>query len=150
MLRTAYEDIGLADLRAQQVCINALTAYERLGSPEGDLILAHAVIYIALSPKSNSAYNAYGKAINFAQKTADRQPPDCLLMDSRTMHSEQNQNYLNDHDTEEGFSGQNYFPDEIVRPNFYTPVKRGEERDLQKRLEYFSKLRSLKLAKIEK
>ena len=145
ILRISYEDIGLADLKAQQVCVNALTAYDRLGSPEGDLILAHSVIYIALAPKSNSAYSAYKGAIEYAEKTADSQPPDHLLN-----RSERNPTYLNDHETPEGFSGQNYFPTELSSPIFYKPVKRGEERDLEKRLEYFSKLRSLKLSKKKK
>ena len=145
ILRISYEDIGLADLKAQQVCVNALIAYDRLGSPEGDLILAHSVIYIALAPKSNSAYSAYKGAIECAETTVDSQPPDHLLN-----RSERNPTYLNDHETPEGFSGQNYFPTDLVRPIFYKPIKRGEERDLQKRLEYFSKLRSLKLSTIKK
>ena len=144
LLRTSYEDIGLADLKAQQVCINALIAYERLGSPEGDLILAQAVIYIALAPKSNSTYSAYIAAIDYANKTFDSQPPEHLLMGAKGIS-----NYLNDHNTTEGFSGQNYFPDEIPRPSFYKPVSRGEERNLEKKLLYFSKLRSLKLSKIK-
>ena len=149
ILRTSYEDIGLADVEAQQVCINALTSYERLGSPEGDLVLAHAVIYIALAPKSNSAYTAYRKAVNFAKKTANLQPPDHLLIEGGKSLSKENINYLNDHDVQEGFSGQNYFPEDTSRQTFYTPIKRGQERDLEKRLEYFSKLRSLKSSEAE-
>ena len=145
ILRISYEDIGLADLKAQQVCVNALIAYDRLGSPEGDLILAQSVIYIALAPKSNSAYSAYKRAIECAETTADSQPPEHLLN-----RSKRNPTYLNDHETPEGFSGQNYFPTELARPIFYKPIKRGEERELQKRLEYFSKLRSLKLSTIKK
>ena len=144
ILRTSYEDIGLADLNAQQVCINALIAYERLGSPEGDLILAQAVIYIALAPKSNSTYRAYAEAVHYADNTSDIQPPDHLLMGNEKIS-----NYLSDHKTLEGFSGQNYFPVEIPRPSFYKPVSRGQERDLEKKLLYFSKLRSLKFSKIK-
>jgi putative ATPase len=149
ILRTSYEDIGLADLEAQQVCVNALTAYERLGSPEGDLILAHTVIYLALAPKSNSTYTAYAKALSFARETVASKTPDHLLMAGRGALKNGEVNYLNDHDTPEGFSGQSFFPDGTLKPVFYSPVQRGQERNLEKRLEYFSKLRSLKMSKIK-
>ena len=148
ILRISYEDIGLADLVAQSVCLNAISAYERLGSPEGDLIIAHAVIYIAVAPKSNSVYTAYTKAIDFAKKTSDLQPPDYLLSAGGKPSFKDNNKYLNDHKTEEGFSGQEYFPKGIIRPIFFRPIKRGQERDLEKKLEYFAKLRSLKSSRV--
>ena len=139
----AVEDIALADPQAQQVCLAAWQSYERLGSPEGELALANAVIYLALAPKSNAAYVAYKAARKLAAQTGSLAPPKHILNAPTKLMKEQGYGagYAYDHDAEDGFSGQNYFPDTITRPSFYEPVERGFERDLGKRVAYFAKLR---------
>lgn len=142
--RMAVEDIGLADPDAQTHCLNAWQVYERLGSPEGELALAQAVTYLALAPKSNAAYAGYKMAMAAAQKTGSEPPPKHILNAPTSLMEDQGYGagYAYDHDAEDGFSGQNYFPETMERPVFYQPVERGFERELKKRQEYFAKLRS--------
>ena len=141
--RMAIEDVGLADPQAQSQCLQAWETYERLGSPEGELALAQAVTYLALAPKSNAAYVAYKAAMKEAAKTGSEPPPKHILNAPTKLMKEQGygDGYAYDHDSEAGFSGQNYFPETMKRPVFYQPVERGFERELKKRLDYFSKLR---------
>lgn len=142
--RMAVEDIGLADPQAQAVCLQAWQTYERLGSPEGELALAQALVYLALAPKSNAAYVAYKGARRAAKQTGSHPPPKHILNAPTGLMKEQGYGagYAYDHDAEDGFSGSNYFPDGMERPDLYQPVERGFERDLKKRLEYFAKLRA--------
>ncbi len=142
--RMAVEDIGLADPQAQSVCLQAWETYERLGSPEGELALAQAVTYLALAPKSNAVYVAYKAAVNAAKSTGSEPPPAHILNAPTTLMKEQGfgAGYAYDHDAEDGFSGQNYFPDTMKRGVFYLPVDRGFERDLKKRVDYFAGLRA--------
>ncbi len=141
--RMAIEDVGLADPQAQSICLGAWEAYERLGSPEGELALAQAVSYLALAPKSNAGYVAFKAARVLANKTGSAMPPKHILNAPTSLMSDQGygDGYQYDHDTEDGFSGQNYFPDGVQRPILYAPVDRGFERDLKRRLDYFTKLR---------
>lgn len=143
LLRMAIEDIGLADPQAQQICLGAWQTYERLGSPEGELALAQAVIYLALAPKSNAGYNAYNHSARVARDTGSLTPPAHILNAPTKLMKDigYGQGYAYDHDQEDGFSGQNYFPDGMRRQQFYDPVERGFERDLRKRVDYFAKLR---------
>ncbi len=144
ILRMAVEDIGLADPQAQAVCLNSWETYERLGSPEGELALSQAVIYLALAPKSNANYVAYKGARNAAKASGSAMPPDHILNGATSLMRDQGwgKGYAYDHDAEDGFSGQNYFPEGMERPKLYQPVERGFERELGKRLSYFAKLRS--------
>ena len=141
--RMAVEDIGLADPQALPICIAAWEAFERLGSPEGELALAQAVIYLATAPKSNAAYEAYGAAAEAARETGSLMPPKHILnAPTRLMKQEgYGAGYRYDHDLPEGFSGQDYFPDEMERRAFYDPPERGFEREIRKRLQYWEKLR---------
>lgn len=148
MLRTSYEDIGLADLGAQDICLTALNSFERLGSPEGDIVLAHAVIYLALAPKSNSAYQAYNRATQSAAKSTNLPPPKHLVTQAQNSGNSRTAKYLSDHDTTEGFSGQQYFPEDIGPQIYYRPIDRGQESELKKRLDYFTNLRKVKSIKI--
>ncbi len=134
--RMAVEDIGLADPGAQRLCLDAWATYERLGSPEGELALAEAVIYLALAPKSNAAYVAFGAAMAAAERSGSLTPPKHILnAPTRWMKSEGfGAGYVYDHDTESGVSGQNYFPDGMDRERFYRPVGRGAEAELAERL----------------
>ncbi|MFT5785607.1 MAG: putative ATPase [Ascidiaceihabitans sp.] len=142
--RMAVEDIGLADPQAQAVCLQSWETYERLGSPEGELALAQAVTYLALAPKSNATYVAYKAARNAAKQTGSEPPPKHILNAPTSLMKDQGYGtgYAYDHDAEDGFSGQNYFPDTMKRPEFYAPVERGHERELKKRVDYFAKLRA--------
>jgi putative ATPase len=142
--RMAVEDIGLADPQAQALCIDAWETYERLGSPEGELALAQAVVYLALAPKSNAVYVAYKAARKAAAKTGSAPPPKHILNAPTGMMKDQGYGagYAYDHDAEDGFSGQDYFPDGMARAQYYAPVERGFERDLAKRVAYFAKLRT--------
>ncbi len=141
--RMAVEDIGLADPDAQRQCLDAWATYERLGSPEGELALAQAVTYLALAPKSNAAYAAYKNALADAKKTGSEPPPKHILNAPTAMMKDQGygDGYQYDHDAEDGFSGQNYFPETMKRGIYYLPVERGHERELKKRLDYFARLR---------
>jgi len=142
--RMAVEDIGLADSYAQTLCLHAWEVYERLGSPEGELALAEAVIYLALAPKSNAAYTAYKAALREAKKTGSLPPPKHILNAPTKLMKDEGYGagYAYDHDAEDGFSGQDYFPEGMKRPVLYQPVERGFERDLKKRIDYFAKLRA--------
>ena len=142
--RMAVEDIGLADPQAQGVCLQSWETYERLGSPEGELALAQAVTYLALAPKSNATYVAYKAARNAAKQTGSEPPPKHILNGATSLMKDQGYGagYAYYHDAEDGFSGQNYFPDTMNRPEFYVPVERGHERELKKRVDYFAKLRA--------
>ncbi len=141
--RMAVEDIGLADPQAQTICLHAWETYERLGSPEGELALAQAVTYLALAPKSNAGYVAYKAARDLARKTGSEPPPKHILNAPTKMMRAHGYGagYAYDHEAEDGFSGQNYFPEGVRRPVLYQPVERGYERELKKRLEWFAKLR---------
>jgi putative ATPase len=143
-VRMAVEDIGLADPQAQAVCLQSWDTYERLGSPEGELALSQAVVYLALAPKSNANYVAYKGARSAAKATGSEPPPKHILNGATSMMKDMGYGagYAYDHDAEDGFSGQNYFPDGMERPALYQPVERGFERDLKKRLDYFAKLRA--------
>lgn len=142
--RMAVEDIALADPQAHRVCLDAWETYERLGSPEGELALAQAVTYLALAPKSNAVYVAYKAAMDSARKTGSVPPPKHILNAPTAMMKDQGygDGYAYDHDAEDGFSGQDYFPDGMAREAYYKPVDRGFERDLGKRVAYFAGLRA--------
>ena len=142
--RMAVEDIGLADPQAQVHCLSAWETYERLGSPEGELALAQAVTYLALAPKSNAGYVAYKAARKEAKRTGSEPPPKHILNAPTKLMKDQGygKDYAYDHDAEDGFSGQNYFPEGVKRPVLYQPVERGFERELKRRLDYFVKLRN--------
>ena len=142
--RMAVEDIGLADPQAQSVCLHAWETYERLGSPEGELALAQAVTYLALAPKSNAGYAAYKGAMAAARQTGSEPPPKHILNAPTSLMKDQGygDGYAYDHDAEDGFSGQNYFPEGMARGEYYKPVERGHERELKKRLDYFERLRA--------
>ncbi len=144
LTRMAVEDIGLADPQAQEVCLAGWQTYERLGSPEGELALAQAVVYLALAPKSNAAYMAYNAARAMARKTGSEPPPKHILNAPTKMMKDQGfgAGYAYDHDAPDAFSGQDYFPESVKRPVFYTPPERGFERELKKRVDYFAKLRN--------
>ena len=141
--RMAVEDIGLADPDAQRICLSSWETYERLGSPEGELALGQAVLYLALAPKSNASYVAFKAAMGAARKHGSEPPPKHILNAPTDLMKDQGygDGYAYDHDAEDGFSGQSYFPDGMARGAFYTPVERGHERELKKRLDYFSRLR---------
>jgi putative ATPase len=144
LLRFAYEDIGLADPNAALQALAAWETYERIGSPEGELALAHLVIYLGTAPKSNAAYKAFGAASRAARETGSLSPPKHILNAPTRLMKDlgYSAGYEYDHDAEEAFSGQNYFPDEMPRESFYTPVDRGFERDIAKRLAYWQGLRA--------
>jgi len=143
LARFAYEDIGLADPQAAHQALMAWDTYERLGSPEGELALAQAVIYLATAPKSNAAYTAYKAARRTAKETGSLMPPKHILNAPTSMMKDQGygKGYAYDHDTPDGFSGQNYFPESMSRVSLYQPVERGFEREIKKRLEYWDGLR---------
>lgn len=142
--RMAVEDIGLADPQAQAVCLQSWETFERLGSPEGELAIAQALVYIALAPKSNAVYVAYKAARAAAKTTGSLVPPKHILNAPTKLMKDHGygSGYAYDHDAEDGFSGQDYFPETMDRTEFYAPVERGFERDLKKRIEYFAKLRT--------
>jgi len=141
--RFASEDIGLADPQALVQALAAWDAYERLGSPEGEVCIAQAVIYLATAPKSNAAYMALGAANRAAKETGSKMPPAHILNAPTKLMKNlgYGAGYEYDHSTEDGFSGQNYFPEGMGRPDFYRPVDRGFEREIAKRLAYWAKLR---------
>jgi putative ATPase len=146
MVRMASEDIGLADPQALSLTLAAWEAYERLGSPEGELALAEAVIYLASAPKSNATYLAFGAAQRAAKETGSLMPPmHAVNAPTRLMQDlGYGEGYVYDPDTKEGFSGLNYFPDGVQRQSFYRPPERGFEREIRKRLDYWEKLRAAK------
>ncbi len=144
LVRFASEDVGLADPAALPQTIAAWEAYERLGTPEGELAIAQAVIYLATAPKSNAAYRALGAAMAAAKETGSLMPPKHILNAPTQLMKSLGYaaGYVYDHDTAEGFSGQSYFPDEMARRSLYTPRDRGFEREIAKRLDYWQKLRA--------
>jgi putative ATPase len=151
LTRFAVEDIGLADPNAVVQALAAWDVYERLGSPEGELALAQLVIYLGTAPKSNAAYRAFGAAKRAAKETGSLMPPMHILNAPTRMMKDLGyaKGYQYDHDTAEGFSGQNYFPDDMPRRVFYNPPERGFEREIRKRLDYWEKLRAKKRAEGE-
>ncbi|MDI9409569.1 MAG: replication-associated recombination protein A [Candidatus Pacebacteria bacterium] len=146
LVRFATEDIALADPQAVTVALNGWDIYERLGSPEGELALAGVVLYLATAPKSNAAYLAFKAAQVAARETGSLMPP-AIIRNAPTRLMKQlgyGVGYQYDHDEADGFSGQNYFPDEMPRREFYVPFERGFEREVRKRLDYFARLRERK------
>ncbi len=137
MTRMAVEDIGLADPRALSQCVTAWEAFERLGSPEGELALAQALVYLATAPKSVAIYKALGQAKQAAKKSGSLSPPKHILNAPTKLMKDvgYGEGYIYDPDTPESFSGQNYFPDEMDRQSFYHPVDRGFEQEIKKRLD---------------
>ena len=140
----SVEDIGLADPQALALCMAARDAVDFIGLPEGNLALAQAVVYLATAPKSNAVYTAFKAATRAAKETGSVAPPKIILnAPTKLMAAEgYGDGYMYDHDTPEGFSGQNYFPDEMrSRPTYYDPPERGFEREIRKRLAYWDNLR---------
>jgi putative ATPase len=151
LTRFAAEDIGLAEPEAQPRALAAWQAYERLGSPEGDLAIAGLVIYLATAPKSNAAYKAFKAATKAAAQTGSLSPP-AHILNAPTKLMKQlgyGADYAYDHDDPDGFSGQNCFPDGMARQVFYQPVERGYEREIAKRLAYWDRLRASKQPVLE-
>jgi putative ATPase len=144
LARAAIEDIGLADPQALPQALAAWEAYERIGSPEGELALAQCVVYLASAPKSNASYKAFGSAMRMAGDTGSLAPPKHILNAPTGLMKDlgYGDGYAYDHDAEDGFSGQDYFPEGIERAQFYKPVERGFEREITKRLDYWTKLRA--------
>ncbi len=144
LVRAAVEDIGLADPEAVHQALAAKDVFDFLGSPEGELALAQCVLYLASAPKSNAVYVALGAAKRAAQEHGSLMPPAHILNAPTKLMKNlgYGAGYQYDHDAEEGFSGQNYFPDDMARQQFYTPKETGFEREIAKRLEYWSKLRA--------
>ncbi|OJF95437.1 replication-associated recombination protein A [Pararhizobium antarcticum] len=143
LVRMAVEDIGLADPQALVVCNAAKDAYDYLGSPEGELALAQACVYLATAPKSNAVYTAYKAAMRAAKEHGSLLPPKHILnAPTKLMKGEgYGEGYRYDHDEPDAFSGQDYFPEKMGRKTFYDPPERGFERDIRKRLDWWSKLR---------
>ena len=143
LLRMALEDVGLADPQAQSICLHAWQSFERLGSPEGELALAQAALYLALAPKSNASYKGFNLSLDLVKKTGSEPPPKHILNAPTDLMKDQGYGagYEYDHDSADGFSGQNYFPEKIDRLSAYQPVERGFERELKKRIRYFKNLR---------
>ena len=143
VVRMAIEDIGLADPQALVIANAAKDAFDFLGSPEGELAIAQAVLYCATAPKSNAAYVAYGAAKQVAKEAGSLLPPKHILNAPTNLMKDEGygRGYAYDHDQEEAFSGQNYFPEALPRQQFYDPPERGFEREIRKRLDYWAKLR---------
>jgi putative ATPase len=143
LLRFASEDIGLSDPQALQQTIAAWQAYDFLGSPEGELSIAQAVVYLATAPKSNAIYRAFGKATAFSKETGSVMPPKHILNAPTKLMKDigYGKDYKYDHDEKDTFSGQNYFPEKVPRQEFYSPKEIGFEREICKRLAYWQKLR---------
>ncbi|MCK0069510.1 replication-associated recombination protein A [Kordiimonas sp. 5E331] len=152
LVRIASEDIGMADPEAIHQALAAKDAYEFLGSPEGEGQIAQAVIYLASAPKSNAAYLAEKASKAVAKQTGSLMPPAHILNAPTKMMAEMGYGagYIYDHDVEGGISGQNFFPEDMERQTFYSPVERGFERDIQKRMTYFAKVREEHAAKLKK
>ena len=142
LIRMAIEDIGLADPQAVVQCLAAKDTYEFLGSPEGELALAQACLYLATAPKSNASYKAMGAAWQSAKETGSLMPPQNILNAPTRLMKDigYGKGYAYDHDTAEGFSGSNYWPDEMSPQTFYTPTDRGFEKRIQERLDYWDSL----------
>ncbi len=146
LTRFAVEDIGLADPQALPQSIAAWEAYERIGSPEGELALAQCVVYLATAPKSNAVYRALGAANRAAKEAGSLAPPSHILNAPTRLMKDfgYGDGYVYDHDAADGFSGHDYFPEDMGRRTFYEPTDRGFERDVRKRLDYWAELRSRK------
>ena len=146
LVRFAVEDIGMADPQAVHQALAAKETYDFLGSPEGELALAQAVIYLGTAPKSNAGYMAYKSAVRDAKTHGSLMPPKHILNAPTKLMKQEGygKNYNYDHDADDAFSGQNYFPEEMDRQEYYQPVERGFEREIRKRLDYWSKLRDKK------
>ena len=151
LVRFASEDVGLADPDALVQALTAWEVFERLGSPEGELALVQCVIYLGTAPKSNAAYVAYKSAMKSARASGSVMPPKHILNAPTRLMKDMGYGagYAYDHDTPEGFSGQNCFPDDFSRQSFYQPAARGFEREIRKRLDYWEKLRSRKISQAE-
>ncbi|CAO3418480.1 replication-associated recombination protein A [Azospirillum argentinense] len=151
LTRFAVEDIGMADPNALAQATAAWEAYERLGSPEGELAIAQLVIYLGTAPKSNAGYTAYKSAVRAAKETGSLVPPKHILNAPTKLMKQigYGKGYEYDHDTADGFSGQNYFPEGMARRAFYQPVERGFEREIKKRQDYWARLRERKAAEGE-
>ncbi len=143
LVRMAMEDIGLADPQALVVALAAKDAYDYLGSPEGELALAEATVYLATAPKSNAVYTAFKEATRVAKERGSLVPPKVILnAPTKLMKGEgYGSGYRYDHDEPDAFSGQDYFPEQLGRQTFYDPPERGFEREVRKRLDYWAKLR---------
>ncbi len=143
LVRMAIEDVGLADPQAVLQALAAKDAFDFLGSPEGELALAQATVYVATAPKSNALYEAFGAATRRAKETGSLAPPKIILNAPTKLMKQQEygSGYRYDHDEPEAFSGQNYFPDGMARETYYVPPDRGFEREVKKRLDYWAKLR---------
>ena len=142
-IRMASEDIGNADPRALHLAIDAASAYERLGSPEGELAVAQALVYLACAPKSNAIYNGYNEALSFVKKTGSLSIPKHILNGSTKLEKSlgYGENYLYPHDEENGYiAGQNYLPDDITNHEFYRPVDRGLEIKIREKLQRLKNL----------
>jgi putative ATPase len=144
LVRMAVEDIGLADPHALPQCMAAMEAYRFLGSPEGELALAQACLYLATAPKSNAVYVAQKAAWKSAKDTGSLAPPANILNAPTKLMKDigYGEGYTYDHNTADGFSGDNYWPEGMAPERFYTPVERGFEREVKKRLDYWDKLRA--------
>ncbi|MGH6914069.1 MAG: replication-associated recombination protein A, partial [Geminicoccales bacterium] len=143
LVRMASEDIGLADASALPLAIAASQAYEQLGSPEGELALAECALHLALAPKSNATYRAFGEAMQAARESGSLMPPMQILNAPTRLMKDLGYGggYAYDHDAPDRFSGQDYFPDGMERRTFYRPTDQGAEAALRKRLETFARLR---------
>jgi putative ATPase len=143
LVRMAVEDIGLADPQALVICNAAKDAYDYLGSPEGELALAQACVYLATAPKSNAVYMAYKSAMRAAKENGSLLPPKHILnAPTKLMKGEgYSEGYRYDHDEPDAISGQDYFPEKMGRKTFYDPPERGFEREIRKRLDWGAKLR---------
>ena len=142
-VRMAVEDIGLADPNALVQCLAAKDTYEFLGSPEGELAIAQACLYVATAPKSNAAYTAQKTAWKSARETGSLAPPSNILNAPTKLMKDigYGKDYAYDHDAEDGFSGANYWPDGMAPQTYYRPVERGFEREVTKRLEWWDRKR---------
>ena len=151
LLRFSVEDVSLADPNAVNQAISCFETYERLGSPEGELAIMQLTAYLATAPKSAGVYKAMHKAFDSARKTGSLMPPKHILNAPTKLMKDlgYKQDYIYDQDLEDGFSGQNYFPDGMSRMKYYFPVDRGFEREIKKRIDYFDKLRSEKQSKMK-
>ncbi|MYF20528.1 MAG: hypothetical protein F4218_07945 [Synechococcus sp. SB0677_bin_5] len=143
LTRFASEDIGLADPQALPQVLACWNAYDRMGSPEGDLAVAQCTVYLATAPKSNAVYRGFAAAKRAARTTESLMPPSHILNAPTQLMKDlgYGAGYAYDHDTADGFSGQNYFPDAMERQRFYQPIERGFEREIIKRLAWWEKLR---------
>ena len=146
VVRFASEDIGLADPTSLMIANEALNTYRFLGSPEGELAIAHAVVHLATAPKSNAVYAGFKAAMRAAKDSGSLAPPKHILNAPTRLMKDigYGDGYAYDHNTEDGFSGQNYFPDDMPREQFYVPQGKGREKAIRERLEHWEKLRGIK------